>query len=226
MPYCNDCGAQASDNASFCPECGSKLTAGPSVGREVNPKSSCPSCGSSDKVRWSVMNKSWRCDKCGHSFVISISASQPKESVKKATTLKKRGLASVSGEQGVGLERLHKWQAEEPIMGEISEAKLVGDETKPTKRIGLGILLVFVGRFLFVTGFFIEKVEFFVPVALLGTLLIIGGFIFYLQGCWSYAECKGYYGAWGLIGLLGLIGLIALVCFPNKHKRAQKKKML
>lgn len=38
-----------------------------------------------------------------------------KKPVKKAATLKKRGLVSVSGEQGVDPEKLHKWQAEELI---------------------------------------------------------------------------------------------------------------
>ena len=68
MPYCSDCGEKVSDTASFCPECGSQLTARGSEARELNASSACPSCGSNDKLRWSVINKSWICDNCGRSF--------------------------------------------------------------------------------------------------------------------------------------------------------------
>ena len=67
MPYCNDCGSEVSDTASFCTDCGSKITAGVSVGGKVNVGASCPSCGISGKVRWSLLNKTWICDNCGHS---------------------------------------------------------------------------------------------------------------------------------------------------------------
>jgi len=42
MPYCNDCGSQVSDTARFGTECGSKLTAGESVGHKVNVGPFCP----------------------------------------------------------------------------------------------------------------------------------------------------------------------------------------
>ena len=68
MPYCTNCSAQVSNTASFCPECGSNIATSVSGDSEVTSRSSCPSCGSGDKLRWSVMNKSWICDNCGRSF--------------------------------------------------------------------------------------------------------------------------------------------------------------
>ena len=68
MPYCTNCSSEVSNTASFCPECGLKLAARAYESSEVNSRSSCPSCGSGDKLRWSVLNKSWICDNCGRSF--------------------------------------------------------------------------------------------------------------------------------------------------------------
>lgn len=46
-----------------------------------NARSSCPSCGSTDKLRWSVLNKSWTCDNCGHSFGTSDGFIPPKHAL-------------------------------------------------------------------------------------------------------------------------------------------------
>ena len=96
MPYCNDCGSQASDTASFCTECGSKITAGVSGGHRVDDGSSCPSCGISGKVRWSLLNKTWICDKCGHSSSTSSGFAAQKPELYERNTYSKL-TAGVSG---------------------------------------------------------------------------------------------------------------------------------
>ena len=75
--------------------------------------------------------------------------------------------------------------------------------------VGLGIISQFVGRILISSEG---------PGALLGVLLVLGGAVSFVWGCWSYAVGKGYHGAWGFLGLLSIIGLIILACFPDKHK--------
>lgn len=96
MPYCNDCGSQVSDTASFCTECGSKLTAGVSVGQKVDAGSSCPSCGISGRVRWSLLNKTWICDNCGHSSSTSGGFASQKHELDERSTYSKL-TAGVSG---------------------------------------------------------------------------------------------------------------------------------
>jgi len=54
--------------------------------------------------------------------------------------------------------------------------------------------------------------------ALLATLLVLAGAVFFIWGCMSYAKGKGYAAGWGLLGLLSILGLIILALFPDKHK--------
>jgi ribosomal protein L37AE/L43A len=77
MPYCPNCGIRVAKTANFCKKCGFNLkpsTVSDSTAEEDSTiaKSEkellCPSCGKHDKVRWSVLNKSWICDNCGKSF--------------------------------------------------------------------------------------------------------------------------------------------------------------
>jgi hypothetical protein len=53
---------------------------------------------------------------------------------------------------------------------------------------------------------------------LLGLLAIIVGFLFFMWGCSSYAQGKGYSQWFGALGLFSIFGLIVLVLLPDKHK--------
>ncbi len=76
-------------------------------------------------------------------------------------------------------------------------------KTRTNLGVGLGILVQAIGGS---TG------------GALGLLIVLGGGVLFIWGCWSYAQGKGYHGAWGLLGLLSLLGLVVLVCFPDRHK--------
>jgi hypothetical protein len=44
------------------------------------------------------------------------------------------------------------------------------------------------------------------------------GFIFFIWGCSSYAQGKGYSQWIGALGLLSIFGLVVLAVLPDKHK--------
>lgn len=76
--------------------------------------------------------------------------------------------------------------------------------------IGLGLLLQ-------IAGVFVQS-----PIgmdAALSAILIISGLSLFVWGCWSYAQKKGYSGAWGLLGFLNLLGLLVLFLFKDKSKQ-------
>lgn len=143
MPYCSTCGEKVSDTASFCPECGSKLTARESEAREVEAGSACPSCGSNDKQRWSVLNKSWICDNCGKSFNTSLSTAQPEEPVRRTDILKDRRSPSVfKGAQGVNAEKLLNLQGDEDRVFAYKNSTV---RQGGLKSLGCGLLLLIIG---------------------------------------------------------------------------------
>ena len=75
--------------------------------------------------------------------------------------------------------------------------------------VGLGILAQVVGYVLTSFGG---------AGAVFGWSFLVGGTVLFIWGCWSYAEGKGYDGAFGFLGLFTIIGLIILACLPDKHK--------
>jgi hypothetical protein len=75
--------------------------------------------------------------------------------------------------------------------------------------VGVGIVLQVVGAYFRGQG---ESME---P---LGLLAIIVGFLFFMWGCSSYAQGKGYSQWFGALGLFSIFGLIVLVLLPDKHK--------
>lgn len=79
MPYCSNCGAEVGRKANFCPMCGFNLSIPDSQINVGNDSASCPSCGNSDKLRWSTMNNQWACDNCGHYFTAVGGAIPQKE---------------------------------------------------------------------------------------------------------------------------------------------------
>ena len=81
-------------------------------------------------------------------------------------------------------------------------------KTKTNIGIGVGILLQLLGRFM-------TRNE---GTALVGSILAIVGFVFFIWGCMNYAAGKGHSKWLGLLGLLSCIGLIILVFLPDRHK--------
>ena len=70
-----------------------------------------------------------------------------------------------------------------------------------------GIILQIGGRF--VTDSIGETTNLGVLISLVGTALLITGFVF-------YAKAKGRHPAWSLLAFLSIIGLIALACLKDK----------
>lgn len=68
------------------------------------------------------------------------------------------------------------------------------------------------GLLLWVIGLF-----FYPPIALIGTVLIIGGIAY-------YAKSKGRHPLWGLLGLLGIFGFIPLLFFKDYTKKENAEK--
>ena len=79
MAYCTNCGEEVEETAKFCTRCGFKRPSSISEAREVQKGKSCPSCGTSNKIRWSTLNRSWICDNCGHTFSTSSGFLPPKQ---------------------------------------------------------------------------------------------------------------------------------------------------
>jgi hypothetical protein len=78
--------------------------------------------------------------------------------------------------------------------------------------IGLGLVLQIAGRILLMSGGALGAIP--------GLVLVLGGLVAFIWGCWSYAEGKGYSGLCGLLGLFSLIGLLILAALPDRHKEA------
>lgn len=77
--------------------------------------------------------------------------------------------------------------------------------------VGLGILLQIVGQ---VLSYQYQGSG----MATVGLVLALVGAVFFIWGCWNYAQGKGYPGVLGLLGLLSCIGLLILVILPDKNK--------
>jgi len=84
--------------------------------------------------------------------------------------------------------------------------------------VGIGIVLQIAGRILIRE----DKVGPTAPIGLviLGFVLMVIGFVFFIWGCMNYAEGKGYSKHLGWLGLLSCLGLIVMVCLPDRHKGA------
>lgn len=84
-------------------------------------------------------------------------------------------------------------------------------EYKTNTNIGVGIGLIsqIAGRVI------INESE---HLALVGLLLLVGGVIAFIWGCFNYMKGKGYSQWLGLLGVFSIIGLIIMVFFPDKHK--------
>lgn len=93
-------------------------------------------------------------------------------------------------------------------------------------RPGRGVLYVLVGAILFAAiavflrnlDAFIDAVEFYVDIYVIGAIIAVVGLIgvgFWLRGHQIYAKSKGQTAFWGtLLGLLPVIGFIALAALP------------
>ena len=86
-------------------------------------------------------------------------------------------------------------------------------EYKTRTNVGIGV-----GFLMQVAGNVIGGISSSSALAMLGLLISLAGFGLFIWGCISYAQGKGYHGAWGLLGVISLLGLIILVFFPDKHK--------
>jgi hypothetical protein len=75
--------------------------------------------------------------------------------------------------------------------------------------VGIGIVLQVIGRILQMQS---------PEMALIGLVVILVGLGFFIWGCISYAQGKGYPALVGLLGLLSCIGLIILVVLPDKNR--------
>lgn len=58
----------------------------------------------------------------------------------------------------------------------------------------------------------------------LGAAAFFAGMAFFVWGCVSYAQGKGYSGAWGLLGLLSCLGLLVLVLMPDQYKNGSSSR--
>jgi len=93
-------------------------------------------------------------------------------------------------------------------------------ENKRKTNIGVGVGIVFqiAGRILVRE----DKGDPTAPVGLviLGFILMVIGFVFFIWGCMNYAEGKGHSKHLGWLGLLSCLGLIIMICLPDRHKGA------
>ena len=81
-------------------------------------------------------------------------------------------------------------------------------KTKTNIGIGIGILLQLAGRF-------VARND---ATALVGNILALVGFVFFIWGCMNYAAGKGHSKLLGLLGLLSCIGLLILFFLPDRHE--------
>ncbi|MFZ5867187.1 MAG: hypothetical protein ACOYXY_14980 [Thermodesulfobacteriota bacterium] len=84
-------------------------------------------------------------------------------------------------------------------------------KTRTNIGVGIGVVLSIASAILMQPGAHFVMNQ-------LGILCLVVGTILFVWGCWSYAQGKGYHGAWGLLGLLSCVGLVILVLFPDRHK--------
>jgi hypothetical protein len=88
-------------------------------------------------------------------------------------------------------------------------------EYKRTTNIGIGVgfVLVVVGRYLILTG----------PqdaAGVLGLVVSVAGLGFFVWGSSQYAKGKGHSPYWGVLGLLYILGFVILFFLPDRHKGA------
>ena len=86
--------------------------------------------------------------------------------------------------------------------------------------VGIGLVLQIIARFVVREN---ERGDPTGPVGLvvLGLILGVTGFAFFIWGCMNYAEGKGHSKHLGWLGLLSCLGLIIMICLPDRHKGAQ-----
>ena len=81
-------------------------------------------------------------------------------------------------------------------------------KTKTNIGVGLGIVLQLAGRF----------IPWSESTGVVGLIISLVGFAFFVWGCMNYAAGKGHSQWLGLLGLLSCIGLLILVILPDHHK--------
>jgi len=87
---------------------------------------------------------------------------------------------------------------------------MIAEKQKNTNiGVGIGIVLEIIGRVVQAQGGSMVFVG--IPIQLIGTG-------FFVWGCMSYSQGKGYSQWLGLLGLLSCIGLVILMFLPDKYK--------
>jgi hypothetical protein len=82
-------------------------------------------------------------------------------------------------------------------------------KTKTNTGVALGIILEIAGQII------MRQMP---NLALVGTIVMLVGVVFFIWGCMNYAVGKGYSQFLGLLGLFSCIGLLILVLLPDKNK--------
>ncbi len=57
-----------------------------------------------------------------------------------------------------------------------------------------------------------------------GHMIMAGGIVLFICGCFMYARGKGRSWYWGILGLTGPAGLLLLYCLKDRSKIVLKKK--
>lgn len=78
--------------------------------------------------------------------------------------------------------------------------------------VGIGIVLEIAGRVML--GIARENIT----LGAIGGVTLLVGVVFFIWGCMSYAEAKGYSALLGLLGLFSCVGLLILIILPDKNK--------